>query len=54
MDNPMTSQLIAAKRILKYVKGTAGFGILHGTNQDKLEPEMYGYEAILTQIVVVT
>jgi hypothetical protein len=34
MDNHMTSQLIAAKRILKYVKGTEGVRILYGTNQD--------------------
>ena len=43
MEKPMTSHLVAAKRILRYVKGTEGLGILYRTGIDTPDAELYGY-----------
>lgn len=43
MDNPRSSHLLAAKRILRYVKGTVNFGVLFPCKRRKSEIELLGY-----------
>ena len=43
MDRPRVSHLNAAKRILRYVKGTIGYGILMPINHSENTRNLYGY-----------
>lgn len=43
MEYPKTPHLLAAKRILRYVKGTLDCGILFPNAEKEIEPELYGY-----------
>jgi len=38
MEKPTTSHMIAANRILRYVKGTCNYGIQYSRNQNSLDP----------------
>ncbi|GAU51495.1 hypothetical protein TSUD_413780, partial [Trifolium subterraneum] len=43
MDKPKSSHLIAAKRILRYVKGTIDYGVFFPANDRKNECKLMGY-----------
>lgn len=40
MDQPCIGHLVAAKRVLRYVKGTINFGLMY---KEKLPSELYGF-----------
>jgi hypothetical protein len=43
MQNPKVSHLLAAKKIIPYVKGTLNWGILLPTQKDDLVAKLIGY-----------
>lgn len=43
MESPSNAHLLAAKRVLRYVKGTINHGILFTVGPDKSGAELYGY-----------
>lgn len=43
MEKPKTPHFLAAKRILRYVKGTLDLGILYPYSQKNIEGEVFGY-----------
>lgn len=43
MEEPRSSHLLAAKRILRYVKGTSNYGILFPMRSEKNEAKLFGY-----------
>ena len=43
MSNPKKSHMLVAKRLLRYIQGTADYGILFPMGQQKTELELVGY-----------
>ncbi|MCI34368.1 copia-type polyprotein, partial [Trifolium medium] len=43
MNSPKKSHLIAAKRVLRYVKGTIKYGLLFPTHSGEAQMELIGY-----------
>lgn len=43
MECPRHSHLVAAKRVLRYLKGASDYGVLFPKNEEQIEMELVGY-----------